>query len=107
MGDNEYQEALKLGKKEYKACVSQGRFPYLPVLDSIYLSKRKYPDGTEYGADADTIGFCGWYGDERENVFFCSQFYADPRCGYRVCMQMDCAVRCTGKRRHPGSDCCL
>ena len=31
MGDNEYQEALKLGKKEYKACVSQGRFPYLPV----------------------------------------------------------------------------
>ena len=35
MGDNEYQEALKLGKKEYKACVSQGRFPYLPVLDDI------------------------------------------------------------------------
>jgi basic membrane protein A and related proteins len=29
------QEALKLGKKEYKACVSQGRFPYLPVLDDI------------------------------------------------------------------------
>ena len=35
MGDNEYQEALKLGKKEYKACVSQGCFPYLPVLDDI------------------------------------------------------------------------
>ena len=35
MGDIEYQEALKLGKKEYKACVSQGRFPYLPVLDDI------------------------------------------------------------------------
>lgn len=26
MGDIEYQEALKLGKKEYKACVSQGAF---------------------------------------------------------------------------------
>lgn len=25
MGDNEYQEALKLGKKEYKACVSHGQ----------------------------------------------------------------------------------
>ncbi|MCI7106445.1 MAG: BMP family ABC transporter substrate-binding protein [Lachnospiraceae bacterium] len=35
MGDLEYQEALKLGKKEYKACVSRGRFPYLPVLDDI------------------------------------------------------------------------
>ncbi len=35
MGDNEYLEALKLGKKEYKYCISQGRFPYLPVLDDI------------------------------------------------------------------------
>lgn len=35
MGDLEYQEALKLGKKEYKACVARGRFPYLPVLDDI------------------------------------------------------------------------
>ena len=35
MGEHEYLEALKLGKKEYKSCVSQGRFPYLPVLDDI------------------------------------------------------------------------
>ncbi|MDD6482151.1 MAG: BMP family ABC transporter substrate-binding protein [Lachnospiraceae bacterium] len=35
MGEAEYQEALKLGKKEYKACVARGRFPYLPVLDDI------------------------------------------------------------------------
>ena len=35
MGDQECTEALKLGKKEYKSCVSQGRFPYLPVLDDI------------------------------------------------------------------------
>lgn len=35
MGEIEYQEALKLGKKEYKSCVSQGRVPYLPVLDEI------------------------------------------------------------------------
>lgn len=39
MGDIEYQEALKLGKKEYKACVSQGRFPYLPVLMIFYPEK--------------------------------------------------------------------
>lgn len=35
MGETEYQEALKLGKKEYKSCVYRGRFPYLPVLDDI------------------------------------------------------------------------
>ncbi len=35
MGELEYQEALKMGKKEYKSCVSHGRFPYLPVLDDI------------------------------------------------------------------------
>ncbi len=35
MGIIEYQEALKLGKKEYKGCISKGRFPYLPVLDEI------------------------------------------------------------------------
>ena len=28
MGDKEYQEALKLGKKEYKSRVSRGEFPY-------------------------------------------------------------------------------
>ena len=35
MSEIEYEEALKLGKREYKACISAGRFPYLPVLDSI------------------------------------------------------------------------
>ncbi|MCM1106367.1 MAG: BMP family ABC transporter substrate-binding protein [Blautia sp.] len=35
MGELEYSEALKLGKREYKACVVGGRFPYLPVLDDI------------------------------------------------------------------------
>jgi basic membrane lipoprotein Med (substrate-binding protein (PBP1-ABC) superfamily) len=35
MGDSAFQEALKLGKREYKACVAAGKFPYLPVLDDI------------------------------------------------------------------------
>jgi basic membrane lipoprotein Med (substrate-binding protein (PBP1-ABC) superfamily) len=35
MSEAEYQEALKLGRKEYKNCLSKGRFPYLPVLDDI------------------------------------------------------------------------
>ena len=35
MGDLEYQEALKLGKKEQRLCLAQGRSPYLPVLDEI------------------------------------------------------------------------
>ncbi len=35
MGEKEYVEAYKLGKKEYRARVSRGEFPYLPVLDEI------------------------------------------------------------------------
>ena len=35
MSEVEYQEALKLGKKEQKKCLANGRFPYLPVLDEI------------------------------------------------------------------------
>ena len=39
MGETEYQEALKLGKKEQKSCVASGRSPYLPVLDEILQQK--------------------------------------------------------------------
>ena len=35
MGDVEYQDALKMGKREYRSRVSHGQFPYLPVLDEI------------------------------------------------------------------------
>lgn len=35
MDGQEYLEALKAGKKEYKAKISKGEFPYLPVLDDI------------------------------------------------------------------------
>ena len=35
MGEVEYQEALKLGKREQKNCLAQGHSPYLPVLDEI------------------------------------------------------------------------
>ena len=38
MGELEYEEALKLGRKEYKACVSSGRFPYLPAGKQIVLT---------------------------------------------------------------------
>ena len=34
-GETEYSEALKLGKKEYRARIAKGKFPYLPVLDEI------------------------------------------------------------------------
>lgn len=44
MGEVEYQDALKLGKKEYKACVSRGRIPYLPVLDDILSGEEFYTE---------------------------------------------------------------
>lgn len=35
MSVSDYMSALKMGKKEYHACVNKGRYPYLPVLESI------------------------------------------------------------------------
>ena len=35
MAVQDYLKALKLGEKEYRACVSKGLYPYLPVLDEI------------------------------------------------------------------------
>ena len=37
MGKIEYQEALKLGKREQKNCIANGHSPYLPVLDEILM----------------------------------------------------------------------
>lgn len=48
MGDLEYQEALKLGKKEQKICLATGRFPYLPVLDEI-LSQQEIQTELQMG----------------------------------------------------------
>ena len=31
----EYQEALKMGRKEYHMCVARGKYPYLNVLEEI------------------------------------------------------------------------
>ncbi len=35
MGEPTYANALKLGTKEYRACIQRGEYPYLPVLDDI------------------------------------------------------------------------
>ena len=35
MSVQDYQSALKIGKKEYHACVYKGKYPYLPVLENI------------------------------------------------------------------------
>ena len=40
MPELHYREALKLGQKEYRACVSQGEYPYLPALDDIVPPER-------------------------------------------------------------------
>ncbi|MDO4866066.1 MAG: BMP family ABC transporter substrate-binding protein [Clostridia bacterium] len=40
MAELHYKDALKLGQKEYRACVSAGKDPCLPVLDDIVPSER-------------------------------------------------------------------
>lgn len=38
MSELTYSNALKLGTKEYRACIQRGEYPYLPVLDDILPS---------------------------------------------------------------------
>lgn len=40
MAYTDYQKALKMGEKTYKACTSKGVYPYLPVLEDM-LSQEK------------------------------------------------------------------
>ena len=35
MSMEEYKKALKMGQKNFRACVSKGQYPYLQVLDAI------------------------------------------------------------------------
>ena len=39
MSDAQYLDALRLGKKEQKNCMAQGRTPFLPVLDEILMGQ--------------------------------------------------------------------
>ncbi len=40
MPEQYYKEALKLGQREVRACVSRGEHPYLPLLDDFVTSER-------------------------------------------------------------------
>ena len=44
MSFEDYNKALKLGKKEYQARVMQGRKPTLPILDELLPAKGSYPE---------------------------------------------------------------
>lgn len=43
-----YNSALKLGQKNYRACVAKGEYPYLPALDDM-ISSRKSVVTTDIG----------------------------------------------------------
>ena len=48
MPETYYREALKLGQRDYRACVAAGRSPCLPVLDD-FVSPERSAKGTELG----------------------------------------------------------
>ena len=48
MQELHYRDALKLGQKAYRACISKGQYPYLPVLDDI-LSNDSTVSGVDIG----------------------------------------------------------
>ncbi len=48
MPEQFYKDALKLGQKEKRQCVSQGRYPYLPILEEV-VSKERLAAGIKLG----------------------------------------------------------
>jgi basic membrane lipoprotein Med (substrate-binding protein (PBP1-ABC) superfamily) len=48
MPETYYKEALKLAQKEYRACVSKGKSPFLPVLDE-FISSENTSSGIDLG----------------------------------------------------------
>lgn len=48
MAFTDYQKALKMGEKAYKACTSKGIYPFLPVLEDM-LSNEKSPAQVKLG----------------------------------------------------------
>lgn len=48
MQEQYYKDALKLGQREVRACISQGVYPYLPLLDD-FLPSERMKTGTDLG----------------------------------------------------------
>lgn len=48
MPEEFYKEALKRGQKEKRHLISQGHYPYLPVMDEM-MSKERLNTGTKLG----------------------------------------------------------
>ena len=51
MPDASYRDALKMGQKEKRRCISEGSYPYLPSLDDI-LTREQQAQGTNVGIQA-------------------------------------------------------
>ena len=52
MSVQDYLSAVKIGKKEYHACVNKGTYPYLPVLEDI-IDENSIDREVSLGSDQD------------------------------------------------------
>lgn len=65
----DYKDALKLGEKEYRRAVSSGRYPYLPVLDTVLSGEGVLPQ-TDLGVmDIPLARVIGTKTEGRSNSF--------------------------------------
>ena len=65
MSVQDYMSALKLGKREYNACVNKGKYPYLPVMESM-MDEEQIESEVSLGRP-DTFKACCWYMYSRQN----------------------------------------
>ena len=69
MPETHYREALKLGQKEYRACVSRGEYPYLPALEDLLPARRVLPEQDLGAVQIPTELIVGTRRAGRANVF--------------------------------------
>lgn len=66
MSVQDYMSALKLGKREYNACVNKGKYPYLPVMESM-MDEEQIDSEVMSWNRPDTFKACCWYMYSRQN----------------------------------------
>ena len=91
MANTDYEKALRLGQKEYRSRLTNGEYPYLPVLDDL-LSHTDIETRTDLGLiDIPLEAHCRHKYAGTHNCL-CRQLYAAFGGYNRICLKMDASL---------------
>lgn len=95
MSYEQYNTALNAGRKEYRACLLKGGYPYLPALDEI-LSYAKVEYEVSLGVCEVPMELIVGTKTRRADQLFCRQLYAPFAYQHGICQQMDTVIQLSG-----------